>query len=333
MATTPQDPRLRARYAPQPGPRIAPGSAGDVLPAGGFAAQPGFSAEGQAFPTSVAAPGVGVGAGIPATPGIAQQPIGAGGAPAVAPPSPVPIPPTATGLGARIKAAYNEASKRVGRQLAWDDPTTLLIWQVLGNLTPEQAMAASRQGAEYAQRYGRLLSDAEVDQVVTETKTANPNQYDVGYDLGDAVQQAFQNVQAQYPTEKLTGYDPRLLAAVRANPELANITPEQLDQIVQAGRTFTWTTGQMAGSGLDTMIGQAIKRPPVPLPHQMNAGAFEALYGVNADPTAKALAEAALKRRGWDPATYERQHYAARPTGTAAPTSSTAWGGTSGVWG
>jgi len=256
------------------------------------------------------------------------QPAAPPGTPTVA-----PVPPGATGLGARIKQAYTEASKRAGRHLAWDDPTVLLIWQVIGGLTPDQARTVSMQGAQYANQNGRLLSDAEVEQSVSQAKTAQPNQYDVGYGLGDAVQQAFQNVQAQYPGSPLAANDPRLLAAVRQNPELAGITPEQLTQIVNAGRQFTGMTGQLAGSGLDTMIGQTIQRPAVPMPHQMDPGAFEALYGAGADPTAKALAEAALKRRGWDPATYERQHYAARPVGTAAPSTSTAWGGASGVWG
>lgn len=259
-------------------------------------------------------------------------PAGTPVSPALMPPTVAPVPPGATGLGARVKQAYTEASKRAGHHLTWDDPTVLLIWQVLGGLTPEQARAVSLQGAQYANQNGRLLSDAEVEQAVAGAKTANPNQYDVAYGLGDAVQQAFQTTQAQYPGSPLAGDDPRLLAAVRQNPELAGITPEQLTQIVNAGRQFTGMTGQLAGAGLDTMIGQTMQRPAVPLPHQMNAGAFEALYGAGADPTAKALAEAALKRRGWDPATYERQHYAARPTGTAAPSTSTAWGGPSGVW-
>jgi len=255
--------------------------------------------------------------------------------PALMPPTVAPVPPGATGLGARIKQAYTEASKRAGHHLTWDDPTVLLIWQVLGGLTAEQARAASLQGAQYANQNGRLLSDAEVDQAVGEVKTRLPNGNDVGYGLGDAVQQAFQTVQAQYPGSPLAANDPRLLAAVRQNPELAGITPEQLTQIVQAGRQFTGMTGQLAGAGLDTTIGTVLNRPAVPLPHQMNTGAFEALYGANADPTAKALAEAALKRRGWDPATYERQHYAARPVGTA--TAAPSWGGgawatPSGVW-
>lgn len=253
--------------------------------------------------------------------------------PGLVPPTYAPTQPGAVGLGTRIKQAYNAASQRAGHHLAWDDPTVLLIWQVLGGLTPEQARAASMQGAQYANQNGRLLSDAEVEQHVAQVKTALPNTYDVAYGTGDAVQQAFQDVQAQYPDAKLTGSDPRLLAAVRQNAELAGITPEQLDKIVQAGRTYTWNTGQLAGGGLDAYIGQVMGRPAVPLPHQMNAGAFDALYGANADPTAKALAEAALKRRGWDPATYQRQHLAARPVGTAAPSTASAWSQPQGVWG
>jgi hypothetical protein len=241
--------------------------------------------------------------------------------------------PTATGLGSRIKAAYNAASQRAGRHLRWDDPTVLLIWQVLGGLTPEQARAASRQGAAYAHQTGRLLSDDEVDQAVSAVKTATPNQYGVGYGLGSAVQTAFQNVQAQYPGAPLAADDPRLLAAVRANAELSDITPAQLAQIVRLGRQYTGGTGQMAGAGLDTAIGQIIGRPVIPAPHQMDPAAYAAIH---ADPVKLGLWQGALQRAGWDVGTYERQHQAARPVGVAAPSPGTAaWGGTNqaGVWG
>lgn len=242
------------------------------------------------------------------------------------------LPPTATGLGVRIKAAYNAASQRAGRHLTWDDPTVLLIWQVLGGLTPEQAQVASRRGAEYAHQTGRLLSDAEVDQAVTEVKTANSSQFDTAYGGGDAIQTAYQDFRAQYPGAPPEAADPRFLALVRRNPELAGMTPEQLAPIIAAGRQFTGATGQLAGAGLDQMVGQAIGRPAIPSPHQMDPAAFDAIH---ADPVKLGLWQGALKRRGWDVGTYEQQHRAARPVGTASPAAGSAWGGTNqaGVWG
>src|SRR5262245_26561032 len=87
---------------------------------------------------------------------------------------PSAIEPTATGLGSRIKAAYNAASQRAGGRLTHADPTTTLIWQVLGGLTPQQAQAASLRGATYSVQQGRLLSDAEVEQIVSDVKTQMP---------------------------------------------------------------------------------------------------------------------------------------------------------------
>lgn len=304
----------------------------------GYAAVPGGTGALGAVPgglTAASSGGVSVGTptATPTTfdpsrprqdPGYATAPTGT--------PTVAPVPPGATGLGARIKAAYTAASARAGRHLSWDDPTVLLIWQVLGGLTPDQARAASQQGAVYANQNGRLLSDAEVDQHVAEVKTRMPNPNDVGYGLGSAIQTAFQDTQAQYPGSPLAGDDPRLLAAVRQNPELAGITPEQLGQIVAAGRQFTGYTGQLAGAGLDTMIGTTLGRAPVPMPHQMDPAAFDAIH---ADPVKLGLWQGALQRRGWDVGTYERQHRAARPVGTAAPSSGAGtWGGApTGVWG
>ena len=243
-----------------------------------------------------------------------------------------PLEPTATGLGARIKEAYNAASARAGGRLTHDDPTTLLIWQVLGGLTPEQARAASLRGATYATQRGRLLSDAEVDQLVTEVKTATPAGTTPGYGLGSAVQTAYQNFRAQYPTELPQATDPRFLAMVRANPELQDLTPEALGRIVQAGRQYTAATGQLAGAGLDPMIGAELGRR-IPLPHQMDAAAYDAIH---ADPVRLGLWQGALQKAGWDVGAYERQHLAARPVGTATGAGASgvrSWTNPTGVWG
>src|SRR5262245_54316828 len=245
---------------------------------------------------------------------------------------PSAIEPGATGLGARIKAAYNAASERAGGRLTHADPTTLLIWQVLGGLTPEQAQAASARGAAYANQYGRLLSDAEVEEVVREVKTQTPNQYGVAYGTGASIQQAYQDFRQQYPTELPQATDPRFLALVRRDPQLGAITTDQLAQILAAGRQFTGATGSLAGAGLDTYIGQVTQQAPIPLPHQMSASAYEAIH---ADPVKLGLWQGALKRAGWDVDAYEAQHKAARPVGVAAPSTGGVggWRAPAGVWG
>lgn len=242
--------------------------------------------------------------------------------------TPTVAPVSGKGLGSRIKEAYNAASQRAGRHLSWDDPTVLLIWQVLGGLTPEQAQAASRQGAEYAHRNSRLLSDAEVDTLVTDVKTRMPSEYDPAWGAGQSIQQAFQDVQAEFPGETLQGNDPRLLAAIRRDPQLTGLTDEQIGQVVQTGRQFTHGTGLLAGAGLDQMVGTQLKRF-IPTPHQMSAGAFDQ---IQADPVSKALFEGALGRKGYDPASYYGQHLAARPKGTAPRTGTVARNFGSGVF-
>jgi len=237
---------------------------------------------------------------------------------------PSAIEPTATGLGSRIKAAYNAASQRAGGRLTHADPTTLLIWQVLGGLTPQQAAVASARGAAYSNQYGRLLSDAEVEQLVTDVKTQQPARFTPAYGAGASIQKAYQDFRAQYPTELPTATDPRFLALVRNNPELADITSDQLGQILTAGRQFTGATGQLAGAGLDPMIGSVMGRY-IPPPHQMSPQAYDAIH---ADPVKLGLWQGALQRAGWDVGTYEAQHKASRPVGTATP----ADGGTGGAW-
>ena len=226
---------------------------------------------------------------------------------------PTTVPVGGKGLGSRIKEAYNAASQRAGRHLSWDDPTVLLIWQVLGGLTPEQARQASERGAQYAHTNGRLLSGAEVDQMLGEVKTGTPAQFDPAYGAGQSIQQAFQDVSAEFPGEVLQGNDPRLLAAIRRDPQLTGLTDEQIGSVVQTGRQFTHGTGLMAGAGLDQMVGSMLQRS-IPQAHQMSPFAFDQ---IQQDPVSKALFEGALGRRGYDPASYYGAHLAARPKGTA----------------
>ena len=250
------------------------------------------------------------------------------GAPPWQPP-PVPVPVTGRGLGSRIKETYNAAQQRAGRFLSWDDPMVVLIWQVLGGLSPEQAREASMRGARYAQQNGRLLSDAEVDQLVSDVKTRLPAQWDPAYGAGKSFQEAFQNVQAEFPAETIAGNDPRLLAAVRRDPQLQGLTDAQIAQIVQTGRQFTHGTGLAAGAGLDPLIGTMVQRN-VPLPHQMSPSAYDA---IQRDPVSKGLFEGALGARGWDVGSYTAAHAAARPRGTAPRTTVSRWANPQGVWG
>src|SRR5919201_2180062 len=173
---------------------------------------------------------------------------------AATPPATVPV--TGKGLGSRLKAAYNAASQKAGRFLGHGDPTVLLIWQVLGGLTPEQAAAASERTALAAQRLGRPLSDAEVDALLEEVRGATPAPYDPAYGTGQQFQQAYQDVQAEYPGEVIGDADPRLLAAVHRRPELASLTAEQVGQVMQTGRQFAHAVGEtVSPDWADVLLG------------------------------------------------------------------------------
>jgi hypothetical protein len=206
-----------------------------------------------------------------------------------------------------------------------------MIYQTIEGLSPDQALRVAGQAADYYKQHGYAISDPELDALIGQARgptTGQETQPIVG--AGAGIRQDYGDLLKARGVSSLGAADPQLLAAIQAR--IPGLTPEQAQQVAQSGRDFYTATGVMApDAAIDRAAGQA-KNFTIPLPHQFDPAKFDALM---VDPTAAGLLEGTVRGAGWDWETYKRQHYAARPSGVAAPaTGAGTWGqAPTGVWG
>ena len=230
-----------------------------------------------------------------------------------------------------LRATYNAVLKAKGvPYLSYDDPALQMLYQSVEGLSPDQALGVARQAADYYRAHGYAMSDPELDTLIGQARgptTGQETQPIVG--AGAGIRQDYGGLLQQRGVSYLGPNDPQLVAAIQAR--IPGLTPEQATQIAQRGRDFAATTGVMApDAAIDRAAGQA-KGFTIPLPHQFDPAKWDQMM---ADPTAAGLFEGTVRAAGWDWDTYKRQHYAARPTGVAAPATRGAWSQpAAGVWG
>jgi hypothetical protein len=260
---------------------------------------------------------------------------GSGPAPGMTPPEPGGpavggTPGSAVGPAALLRATYQAILKAKGvPHLAADDPGVLMLYQAIGGLTPQQALAASQRASSYARDRGYAMSDAELNGMLAEVRgpmTGAETSPLVG--VGAQIRQDYDALLGQRGVSSLGADDPQLLAAIQGR--VPGLTAQQARQVAQQGRDWYERTGTVIpDAAVDRIAGQA-KGFTIPLPHQFDPARWDA---VMADPVGAGLFEATVRGAGWDWDTYKRQHLAARPTGTAARSTGATFSQPQGVWG
>ena len=228
----------------------------------------------------------------------------------------------------RMRAAYDAVVRQRGvPYLAANDPTLQLIYQVNGNLSPQQASWASQQAAMTVHNRGGIpLTDAELDHIMDQATQRGPGtstQYVPMAGLGGAFAQAYKNLQ-QETGQSPEPNDPRVIAAYRAaaHTQGYDLSDEQIGQMAQQGANYWRQTGQaIPNQSVDYSGAQASGRT-FQNPNQVSPAVWDSL-----GPVGQGLARSAAQSMGWDADEYVRQINATRPQGTAPKSSTVDYGG------
>ena len=217
--------------------------------------------------------------------------------------------------GTRLKAAYQEVLKRRGvPYLSSDDPTLLMLYQVHGNLTPQQAQIAAQQAAQHFKDTGQAMDDTAFDAMLTTASGSvqGPDETDPAWDFGQAARTAYQDVKNLYGGD-IDPTDPRVIAAyMRAGSSVgATMTQDQARQAAQYGADYYRATGQaIPDYAADQYAGQITNRQ-IKQPHHINPATWDALGS-----TGQQLYLSAAARKGYDKTDYMNTINATRPVGT-----------------
>jgi len=236
--------------------------------------------------------------------------------------------PEATGLGARLKAAYAQLVQAMVARgdplpvangkpyLPSNHPALLMLYQAVGQLNPQGAAAAAARVADLYKQRGYDISDVELNGLLDSYRgpSGGPQDFAALPGVGAQIRQGYDDL-ARARGGPIAPNDPQLLALVRA--AVPNTTDAQAQNISGYGHDYNVVTGTVVpDEAVDRYAGQ-VKGYRIPLPHQLTAEQYDTLYGQNADPVARGLAEGALRSAGWDVDTYKRQHLLSRPVGSA----------------
>lgn len=257
------------------------------------------------------------------------QPVATQPMPTIAPPA---APPSTAGTGYApgintpatiLRKMYDAAVKQQGvDHLAAHDPTTLLLYQVHGQLTPEQAKWASQQAAQAFQTTGQPMGDYDLDQLLVKARSIG-SQTDPAWDLGNKIRAANEQATKDFGGQ-LAPNDPRLIQRYRAAGTAAGTTlsDQQAQAIGQQDADYYRTTGQAIPDAAIDVYGGALTNRMIPMGHQVNPGVWDSL-----GPVGQGLALSAVEKKGLDPTEYQRQINAARPVGRARPSSGVDYSG------